>query len=159
METAAQHFDTLAAAERLQEAGLTSEAAKAISLVVESSRGNGFLAAELKVLRSEVREDMAALRSEVREDMAALRSEVREEIGKVNARVDSLEAKVDNLSARVDNLEAKVDSLSARVDSLSAKVDKVAGELHTIKWVLNIQTTALVALFGAFIAIALRLWA
>ena len=72
MEATAQHFDTLAAAERLQKAGLPAQAAKAISQVVESSRGNGLVTAEWKVLRSEFKEEL---------------SKVKEEIGKINAQL------------------------------------------------------------------------
>ena len=65
MEATAQHFDTLAASERLQEAGLTPQAAKVISQVVESSRGNGLVTAELKILRSEFKAEIDKINTQL----------------------------------------------------------------------------------------------
>ena len=82
MEATAQHFDTLAASERLQEAGLTPQAAKVISQVVESSRGNGLVTAELKILRSEFKEEIGKMKAE---------------IGKVNAEIDKINTQLNTI--------------------------------------------------------------
>lgn len=52
MTTMAQHFDTLGAAEELRAAGLSAQAAKAISMVVERSREDDGITSEVAALRS-----------------------------------------------------------------------------------------------------------
>ncbi|MGG2141670.1 DUF1640 domain-containing protein [Symbiopectobacterium sp. RP] len=78
-------FDTLQASEELQTAGLTSQQAKAISLVVRKSHEVADVAtkadiAEVKRDIADVRKDLSAEIADVRKDLSAEIADVRKDL-------------------------------------------------------------------------------
>lgn len=121
-------FDTLQASEELQTAGLTSEQAKAISLVVRKShevadvatkadiaevkRDIGDVRKDLSAEIADVRKDMAtrfektdAQIADVRKDLSAEIADVRKDIAQVNKRLDFSEKRFDRLETKFDRLQ------------------------------------------------------
>ncbi|MGG2140001.1 hypothetical protein [Symbiopectobacterium sp. RP] len=114
-------FDTLQASEELQTAGLTSQQAKAISLVVRRSHEVADVATkrDLEDVRKEmqarfektdaqiadVRKDLSAEIADVRKDLSAEIADVRKDIGQIDKRLDFSEKRFDRLEIKFDRLQ------------------------------------------------------
>ena len=88
--TMAQAFDTLSAAHELEASGFKREQAEAIAAVVRAGQGELATKPDLRLLRSEVKQDIVELRgevkelrSEVKQDIAELRGEVKQDIAEL----------------------------------------------------------------------------
>ncbi|MGG2141232.1 DUF1640 domain-containing protein [Symbiopectobacterium sp. RP] len=110
-------FDTLQASEELQTAGLTSEQAKAISLVVRKSHEVADVATkrDLDDVRKEIDarfdkvdarfEKTEAQIADVRKDLSAEIADVRKDIGQIDKRLDFSEKRFDRLEIKFDRLQ------------------------------------------------------
>ena len=79
----AQAFDTLSATHELEAGGFKREQAEAIAAVVRAGQGELATKSDLRLLRSEVKQDIAELRGEVKE----LRGEVKQDIAQLEVRL------------------------------------------------------------------------
>ncbi|WP_074013701.1 hypothetical protein [Candidatus Sodalis sp. SoCistrobi] len=98
-------FDTLQASEELQTAGLTSEQAKAISLVVRKSH--------------EVA-DVATKR-----DLEDVRKEIEARFDKVDARFEKTDAQIADVRKDIAQIDKRLDFSEKRFDRLEIKFDRL----------------------------------
>ena len=135
MAVTAQHFDTLRAAEELETAGLPAPAAKAISMVIDRSRGSG------------VRESRI---EKIENDILILNDKVE----KLDNKVEKLDSKVEKLDSKIEKLDGRVGRLETKVERLDSKIEKRITELETqmIKW-----TVAVGAVVTAVISVVVKL--
>ncbi|WP_063657638.1 hypothetical protein [Candidatus Arsenophonus triatominarum] len=99
-------FDTLQASEELQTAGLTSQQAKAISLVVRRSHEVADVATKADIVEvnrniADVRKDLSAEIADVRKDMAA-RFEKNE--AQIQARFEKTDAQIALIRKDVEHI-------------------------------------------------------
>ncbi len=96
-------FDTLQASEELQTAGLTSQQAKAISLVVRKSHEVADVATKRDL--EDVRKDLTTQISDVRKEIADVRKDLSAEIADVRKDLSAEIADVrKDLSAEITNV-------------------------------------------------------
>ncbi|BAE74500.1 hypothetical protein SGGMMB4_02769 [Sodalis glossinidius str. 'morsitans'] len=108
-------FDTLQASEELQTAGLTSEQAKAISLVVRKSHEVADVATKRDL--EDVRKDLTAQIADVRKDLSA----------EIQIRFDKSDAQINLLRKDTIALFEKVDAKSdAQISLLRKDVENIA---------------------------------
>ncbi|WP_334469449.1 DUF1640 domain-containing protein [Arsenophonus sp. PmNCSU2021_1] len=94
-------FDTLQASEELQTAGLTSQQAKAISLVVRKSHEVADIATKADI--ADVKRDISDVRKEitdVRKDLSAEIADVRKDI---DVRFDKVDAQIADVRKDMEN--------------------------------------------------------
>lgn len=127
-------FDTLQASEELQTAGLTSQQAKAISLVVRKSHEVADVATKADI--AEVKRDI----SDVRKEIADVRKDLSAEIADVRK----------DMEHRFDKNEAQI---QARFEKVEAQILDVRKDISMISKDLIFKLGALmVTLFGMTIA-------
>ncbi|MGX8941159.1 hypothetical protein ACWWJF_12870 [Symbiopectobacterium sp. Eva_TO] len=156
-------FDTLQASEELQTAGLTSEQAKAISLVVRKSHEVADVATkrdledvrkDLTVQIANVRKDLSAEIADVRKDLSAEIADVRKDI---DARFEKHEAQ---MQARFEKTEAQIadvrkDMQLVRKD-LQLEMAGIRSEQKLIRWMLSAGILGILSLVvKAFLVTAL----
>ncbi|MGX8943047.1 hypothetical protein ACWWJF_26330 [Symbiopectobacterium sp. Eva_TO] len=134
-------FDTLQASEELQTAGLTSQQAKAISLVVRKSHEVADVATKADI--AEVKRDIA----DVRKDLSAEIADVRKDI---DARFEKNEAQ---MQARFEKTEAQISLV--RKD-LQLEMAGIRSEQKLIRWMLSAGVLGIISLVvKAFLVTAL----
>ncbi|WP_440866448.1 hypothetical protein [Symbiopectobacterium purcellii] len=145
-------FDTLQASEELQTAGLTSEQAKAISLVVRKSHEVADVATkrDLEDVRKEMQarfEKTDAQIADVRKDLSAEIADVRKDI---DARFEKNEAQ---MQARFEKTEAQISLV--RKD-LQLEMAGIRSEQKLIRWMLSAGILGILSLVvKAFLVTAL----
>ncbi|WGM09171.1 hypothetical protein [Arsenophonus nasoniae] len=138
-------FDTLQASEELQTAGLTSQQAKAISLVVRKSHEVADVAtkadiAELKRDISDVRKEIADVRKDLSAEIADVRKDLSAEIADVRK----------DLSAEIANVRKDMDH---RFEKVEAQILDVRKDISMLSKDLLFKLGGLmVTLFGLTIA-------
>ncbi|MGL9721989.1 DUF1640 domain-containing protein [Symbiopectobacterium sp.] len=135
-------FDTLQASEELQTAGLTSEQAKAISLVVRKSHEVADVATKADI--AEVKRDIA----DVRKDMEA-RFEKNE--AQMQARFEKTEAQIADVRK---DLSAEI--ADVRKD-MTAGFDKINDKFETLGMQMTIRLGLMVAAAVSIIAAILKM--
>ncbi|MDR5615608.1 hypothetical protein, partial [Arsenophonus sp.] len=115
-------FDTLQASEELQTAGLTSQQAKAISLVVRKSHEVADVATKRDL--EDVRKDLTTQISDVRKEIADVRKDLSAEIADVRK----------DLSAEITNV--RKDMEITRKD-LQLEMSGIRAEQKLMRWMLG----------------------
>ncbi|WGM18536.1 hypothetical protein QE193_25640 (plasmid) [Arsenophonus nasoniae] len=149
-------FDTLQASEELQTAGLTSQQAKAISLVVRKSHEVADVAtkadiAELKRDISDVRKEIADVRKDLSAEIADVRKDLSAEIANVRKDLSAEIANVrKDLSAEIANVRKDMDH---RFEKVEAQILDVRKDISMLSKDLLFKLGGLmVTLFGLTIA-------
>ncbi|WP_063657163.1 hypothetical protein [Candidatus Arsenophonus triatominarum] len=111
-------FDTLQASEELQTAGLTSQQAKAISLVVRRSHEVADVATKADIVEvnrniADVRKDLSAEIADVRKDLSAEIADVRKDMA---ARFEKNEAQI---QARFEKTDAQIALIRKDVEHIA----------------------------------------
>ncbi|WP_339053818.1 DUF1664 domain-containing protein [Arsenophonus endosymbiont of Crataerina pallida] len=126
-------FDTLQASEELQTAGLTSQQAKAISLVVRKSHEVADVATKRDL--EDVRKDLTTQISDVRKEIADVRKDLSAEIADVRKDLSAEIADVrKDLSAEITNVRKNMEI--TRKD-LQLEMSGIRAEQKLMRWMLG----------------------
>lgn len=101
-------FDTLKAAEALQQAGFTGVQARAVTQTIVEAQDNLASKADIRELRVETKADIRELRVEMKAEFKTLRGEMAElrgEMAELRAEVQGVRSEVQALSKAVSMLE------------------------------------------------------
>ncbi|WP_334467781.1 hypothetical protein [Arsenophonus sp. PmNCSU2021_1] len=114
-------FDALQASEELENAGISREQARAISLVVRRSHEVADVATKADIVEvnrniadvrkdlsaeiADVRKDLSAEIADVRKDLSAEIADVRKDIAQIDKRLDFSEKRFDRLEQKFDRLQ------------------------------------------------------
>ncbi|WP_334470048.1 hypothetical protein [Arsenophonus sp. PmNCSU2021_1] len=130
-------FDTLQASEELQTAGLTSQQAKAISLVVRRSHEVADVATKADIVEvnrniADVRKDLSAEIADVRKDMAARFEKNEAQIADVRKDLSAEIADVrKDMAARFEKSEAQIQARFEKTDAQIALIRKDVEHIAT----------------------------
>ncbi|WP_334473855.1 hypothetical protein [Arsenophonus sp. PmNCSU2021_1] len=119
-------FDTLQASEELQTAGLTSQQAKAISLIVRKSHEVADVATKADI--ADVKRDISDVRKEiadVRKDLSAEITDVRKDLSAEIADVRK------DMAARFEKNEAQIQARFEKTDAQIALIRKDVEHIAT----------------------------
>jgi predicted nucleic acid-binding Zn-ribbon protein len=131
-------FDTLKLAERLEAAGMPPEQAKGTAAALaEGLTDTVATAADIEMVRGEIREAELRLRGEI--------TELRGEVHKVEAR---LRGEITELRGEVHGVEAR---LRGEIATVRTEVANLRAEL--IRWVVGTGAAAVLAIVGAVAAL------
>ncbi len=127
-------FDTLGAVRNLEEAGMDTAQAEAVTRTIRAAASEGAAtAADLSEFQAEVRTDIAGIRGEMDElrgEMAELRAEVRTEIAALRGEMGELRGEMAELRAevRTDIAGVRGEMGELRAD-MRAEMEKLRADL------------------------------